>query len=334
MTASARKNLELTLAINDYDQTRDLVSGAVPVEGIDLTCLHYPIEEIFFRFTLLREWHISELSLAKYVSLRAAGDDSLIAIPVFPSRTFRHSAIFIRDDGPVDDPAALAGARIGVPEWTQTATVYARGMLAESYGIELGGVDWVQGGTNEPGRIEGVSITLPEGLALRRVADRSLNDMLLAGELDAVIAAHPPADFLNGSGRIVRLFSDYHAVEEQYFRDTGVFPIMHVIVIRGDVHEAHPWVAMNLMTGFEEAKRRALERALDANTPRFPVAWAFAHAESVQALMGDDFWPYGLEPNRTTLTRFLQYAADQGVCARRLEPEELFAPQVQYVYRV
>jgi 4,5-dihydroxyphthalate decarboxylase len=334
VTTSARKNLELTLAINDYDQTRDLVSGAVPVEGVDLTCLHYPIEEIFFRFTLLREWHVSELSLAKYVSLRAAGDDSLIAIPVFPSRTFRHSAIFVRDDGPVDDPAALAGARIGVPEWTQTATVYARGMLAESYGIELGGVDWVQGGTNEPGRIEGVSITLPEGLGLRRVTDRTLNDMLLAGELDAVIAAHPPADFLNGSGRIVRLFSDYRAVEEQYFRDTGVFPIMHVIVIRADVHEAHPWVAMNLMTAFEEAKRRGLERALDANTPRFPVPWAFAHAESVRALMGPDFWPYGIEPNRTTLAKFLQYAAEQGVCVRRVEPEELFAPQVQYVYRV
>jgi 4,5-dihydroxyphthalate decarboxylase len=334
MTTSARKNLELTLAINDYDQTRDLVTGAVPVEGIDLTCLHYPIEEIFFRFTLLREWHVSELSLAKYVSLRAGGDESLIAIPVFPSRTFRHSAIFVRDDGPVDDPAVLAGARIGVPEWTQTATVYARGMLAERYGIDLGGVDWVQGGTNEPGRIEGVPITLPEGLALRRVADRSLNDMLIAGELDAVIAAHPPADFLNGSGRIVRLFSDYRAVEDQYFRDTGVFPIMHVIVIRADVHEAHPWVAMNLMTAFEEAKRRALERALDANTPRFPVAWAFAHAECVQALMGPDLWPYGIDPNRTTLTKFLQYAADQGVCSRRLEPEELFAPQVQYVYRV
>lgn len=334
MTTSARKNLELTLAINDYDQTRDLVTGAVPVEGIDLTCLHYPIEEIFFRFTLLREWHVSELSLAKYVSLRAAGDESLIAIPVFPSRTFRHSAIFVRDDGPVNDPAALAQARIGVPEWTQTATVYARGMLAESYGIDLGGVDWVQGGTNEPGRIEGVQITLPEGLALRRVADRSLNDMLMVGELDAVIAAHPPADFLNGSGRIVRLFSDYRAVEEQYFRDTGVFPIMHVIVIRADVHEAHPWVAMNLMTAFEEAKRRGLERALDANTPRFPVAWAFAHAECVQALMGSDLWPYGIEPNRATLTKFLQYAAEQGVCSRRLEPEELFAPQVQYVYRV
>jgi 4,5-dihydroxyphthalate decarboxylase len=331
---SARKNLELTLAINDYDHTRDLVSGAVPVEGVDLTCLRYPIEEIFFRFTLLREWHVSELSLAKYASLRARDDESVIAIPVFPSRCFRQSAIFVRDDGPIDDPAALAGGRIGVPEWTQTATVYARGLLSETHDIDLHEVEWVQGGTNEPGRIEGVSITLPDGFRLRREADRSLNEMLVAGDLDAMIAAHPPADFSNGSGRIVRLFSDYRAVEEQYFRETGVFPIMHVIVLRTDVHEAHPWVAMNLMTAFEEAKRRSLERALDANTPRFPVPWGFAHAESVQATMGRDLWPYGIEPNRTTLTKFLEFAADQGVCARSLEPEELFAPQVQYVYRV
>ncbi|MBO0690859.1 MAG: 4,5-dihydroxyphthalate decarboxylase, partial [Candidatus Dormibacteraeota bacterium] len=168
----ARRKLELTLAINDYDHVRDLVSGAVPVEGVDLTCLSYSVEEIFFRFTLHREWHVSELSLAKYCALRAAGDTSLVAIPVFPSRSFRHSAIFVRADGPVDDPRALAGARIGVPEWTQTATVYVRGLLAETYGVSLTGVEWVQGGTNEPGRIEGVAVDLPDGVRVTRVHDR------------------------------------------------------------------------------------------------------------------------------------------------------------------
>lgn len=334
LAMSARKNLELTLAINDYDHVRDLVTGRVPVEGVDLTCLTYPIEEIFFRFTLLREWHVSELSLAKYASLRAGGDDSVIAIPVFPSRSFRHSAIFVRDDGSVGDPGALACGRIGVPEWTQTATVYVRGILAESYGLDLTAIEWVQGGTNEPGRIEGVAVTLPDGFNLTRVADRSLNDLLLAGELDAVIAAHPPAGFLNRSGRIVRLFPDYRTVEEQYFRETGVFPIMHVIVIRADVHEAHPWVAMNLLTAFEQAKRRSLERAVDPNTPRFPVPWGAANAEAAEAMFGQDFWPYGIEDNRTTLCTFLRFAYEQGVCARLLEPEELFAAQVQSVYRV
>ena len=331
---STRKNLELTLAISDYDHVRDLISGVVPVEGVDLTCLEYPVEEIFFRFTLLREWQVSELSLAKYSSLRASGDESVIAIPVFPSRAFRHSAIFVRDDGPIDEPPSLVGRRIGIPEWTQTATVYARALLAESYGVELTSVEWVQAGTNEPGRIEGVPVRLPDGVEVTPVRDRSLNELLVAGEIDAVIAAHPPAEFLNGSGRIVRLFSDYRAVEAQYFRDTGIFPIMHVVVLRADVHEAHPWVAMNLVTAFEEAKRRSVQRVLDANVPRFPVPWGAAQAEAAQVLFGRDFWPYGIEDNRTTLSHFLRYAYEQGVCARRLEPEDLFAPQVQIVYRI
>ncbi|MGH2916754.1 MAG: 4,5-dihydroxyphthalate decarboxylase [Solirubrobacteraceae bacterium] len=331
---SARRNLELTLAVNDYDHVRDLVSGVVAVEGVDLTCLAYPIEELFFRFIRQREWHISELSLAKYASLRADGDESVVAIPVFPSRAFRHSAIFVRNDGPVDDPGALAGGRIGVPEWTQTATVYARGVLQEHYGVVLDGVEWVQGGTNEPGRVEGLPVETPDGVRVTRIAERTLNEMLLAGELDAVIAAHPPAEFLRRSGRIVRLFSDYRKVEEEYFRATGVFPIMHVIVLRGDVHDQHPWVAMNLLTAFEEAKRRSMVRAVDANTPRYPFAWASANAESLQDLFGCDLWPYGIDPNRTTLDKFLQYAHDQGVCARLLDPAELFAPQVQHIYRV
>ncbi len=331
---SARKNLQLTLAINDYDHVRDLISGAVPVEGVDLICLQYPIEEIFFRFTRLREWDISELSLAKYCSLRAHGDDSIVAVPVFPSRCFRHSAIFVRSDGPVDRPAELAGGRIGIPEWTQTATVYARAVLAEDYGVALDSVEWVQAGTNQPGRVEPVAISLPDGVRLTRVADRSLNEMLLSGDIDAVIAAHPPADFLNGSGRVVRLFSDYRTVEEEYFRCTGVFPIMHVIVLKAEVHDAHPWVAMNLLTAFETAKRRSLERAIDANTPRFPVPWSFANAEAAVKTFGADFWPYGIEENLTTLTQFLIHAHEQGVCERRLEPEELFAAQVQHVYRV
>src|SRR5580704_1596516 len=182
--------LPLTLAVHDYDHVRDLSSGAVGVEGVTLRCLHYPVEEIFFRFTRFREWDLSELSLAKYASLRAAGDDSLVAIPVFTSRSFRHSAIFIRSDGPVDDPAALAGKRIGVPEWTVTATVYGRGLLEHEYGVALRGVQWVQAGTNEPGRTEGVAVELPEGVSVEAMPDATLNEMLIAGEIDALIAPH------------------------------------------------------------------------------------------------------------------------------------------------
>lgn len=326
--------LPLTLAVHDYDHVRDLASGAVGVEGVRLRCLHYPVEEIFFRFTRFREWDVSELSLAKYASLRAAGDDSLVAIPVFTSRSFRHSAIFVRADGPVDDPAALAGARIGVPEWTQTATVYARGVLAHEFGVALADVSWVQAGTNEPGRTEGVAVALPPGVSLTPMPEDTLNDLLLAGEIDALIAAHPPADFEHRSGRIVRLFSDHRAVEERSYHETGVFPIMHVVALQADLHARHPWIAMNLFTAFEAAKQRSLTRALDVNSPRFPVPWGPANAQRAQQLIGEDCWPYGIEPNRRTLESFLQLAVEQGVCARRLTPEELFVPEVQQAYRV
>jgi 4,5-dihydroxyphthalate decarboxylase len=316
--------LELTLAINRYDHMRDLVDGTVPVEGIDLRCLSFSVEEIFFRFTKFREWDVSELSLAKYTSLRAAGDDSLIAIPVFPSRVFRHSAIFVRGDRSITRPEELAGRRIGVPEWTQTATVYVRGVLAHDYGVALDDVDWYQGGVNEPGRVEGVAVTLPPGVGCTAVPDRSLNDLLLAGDLDAVISAHPPAEFKARTGRMVRLIEDA-GVEQDYWRRTGVFPIMHVIAIRRDRYEAHRWIAMNLYTAFTEAKRRSVERLCDPNASMFPLPQGHFAADWARAQFGEDLWPYGLEPNRPTLETFLGYAAEQGVTARRLTPDELFA---------
>jgi 4,5-dihydroxyphthalate decarboxylase len=221
-----------------------------------------------------------------------------------------------------------------VPEWTQTATVWVRGLLEAEYGVALGGVQWFQGGTNEPGRTEGVAVSLPPGVSVTPVPDRSLNDMLVAGELDAVIAAHPPTEFERGSGRVVRLFEDHRAVEEDYYARTRVFPIMHVVAIRRDVHDAHPWIAMNLLTAFEQAKRRSLERALDTNAARFPVPWGYENAQRAAAMFGEDFWPYGIEPNRVTLDAFLGYAHEQGVCARRLAPEELFVEQVRAAFRV
>lgn len=330
----ARRNIHLTLAIGDYDHVRDLVSGAVDVQGVDLTCLRFSVEETFFRFARHREWDVSEFSLAKYCSLRAAGDDSIAAIPVFPSRAFRHSAIFVRADGPIDDPAALAGGLIGVPEWTQTATVYARGALQHAYGLDLKGISWFQGGTNEPGRIEGIALSPPDGFSLTAVRDRSLNDMLVGGELDALIAAHPPRGFTDGSGSVVRLFSDHRAVEEAYYRATGIFPIMHVVAVRAQVLERYPWAAMNLYSAFREAKRRALDRARDGNAPKYPIPWSPANAERAQEMFGSDFWPYGIEENRRTLEAFLGFAHEQGVCARALAPEDLFVTQVREEFRV
>jgi 4,5-dihydroxyphthalate decarboxylase len=322
--------LDLTLAINRYDHVRDLVDGTVPVEGVALRCLSFSVEEIFFRFSRFREWDVSEMSLAKYTSLRAGGDDSLTAIPVFPSRVFRHSAIFVREGGSITKPEDLKGGRIGVPEWTQTATVYARGLLAHEYGVALEGVRWFQGGVNEPGRVEGIPIDLPPQISYAAVPDRSLNDMLLADDLDACISAHPPDGFKHG---IVRLI-DNPAVEQEHYRRTRVFPIMHVIALRRDVYDAHRWVAMNLFTAFEEAKRRSVERILDPNASMVPLPQGHFAAAWTQNVFGEDLWPYGLEPNRPTLETFLAWAAEQGVNARRLQPEQLFAPETLQRFRI
>ncbi|HEX3803995.1 MAG TPA: hypothetical protein VHV75_14235 [Solirubrobacteraceae bacterium] len=333
MTGSPR-NVRLTLAINDSDQVRDVLSGVVPVDGVDLTPLILEAEEIFFRFSRSREWEITELSMGKYTTLRARGDDSVVAIPVFPSRSFRHSAIYIRPDGPRDAPQALAGTRIGIPEWSVTATVYARALLAHEYGVRLEDIEWVQGGTNEPGRVEGIEIKPPPGMTIVPERGRSLSELLIDGEISAIIAPHAPDAFLDRSGRIVRLFSDPQAAEEEYYRRTGIYPIMHVVALRGDAYRDYPWVAANLLKAFTVAKDRSLARIRDANVPRSPLPWMAARALAAEELFGDDLWPSGVDANRPTLVAFLQYMHEQGLCDRVLTPEELFASETLSSFRV
>lgn len=327
-------NVPLTLAVNAYNHVQDLFTGEVQVQGVDLTCLTFPVEEIFFRFSKYREWDVSELSMAKYCALRAAGDDSLVAIPVFPSRVFRHSAIFVRGDGSITEPSQLQGRAIGIPEWTQTATVYGRGVLQHEYGVDLRSVSWVQGGVNEPGRVEGIPVQVPEGVSYRPERERSLAELLLAGEIDAMIAAHPPSEFKSGTGEIVRLIQDYPAVERASFEKTGVFPIMHTIAIKRDRYEENPWIAMNLFSAFERAKQRTLAELVSQNASVVPVPWSFARAEEARDLFGADWWPYGVEPNRRTLETFLGYAYEQGVLARELLVDELFAVETANSFRV
>ena len=327
-------DLQLTLAINDYDHVRDLTCGRVRPEGIDLRCLTMPQEEIFYRFTAFREWEVSELSLAKYTSLIAAGDSSLTAIPVFPSRAFRHSAIYVLEGGPISQPGDLRGARVGLAEWVLTAGVYARAALAHEYGVPLETISWHQAGLEQPGREELVSPRLPPGISLTTRPDRTLVDMLLAGELEAIVVPRPPARFRDPSSRIVRLFRDFRSVEAESFHATGVFPIMHVVAIKRDVYEAHPWIGPNLVAAFEEAKRRSFQRLADVSASWLPIPWSFDCLPQAQAVLGEDPWPYGVGPNRNTLSAFLTYAFEQGVCARQLEPEELFPPSVQRTYRM
>ena len=326
--------LALALAVSDYDHVRDLTEGRISAEGVEIIPLRFQVEEIFFRFVKFREWEVSEVSFAKYVALRSQGDDGLVAIPVFPSRVFRHSSIYVRAGGRVRAVEDLAGARVGVPEWAQTAAVYSRGALRHQFGLDLNAIHWVQAGVSQPGRVEKVELALPPGLTLERRPDTSLDAMLLSGELDAVLSAHPPPSFKAGDPRIVRLYPDAQPVEEAFFAQTGIFPIMHAIAIRREVVDRFPWVCGNLLTAFEAAKSAAVARAREFTASRLPFAWAQNAAEREAARLGGDPWPYGVAPNRVTLDAFCAWAHEQGVAHTRLQPEDLFPPEVQQAFRV
>ncbi len=329
-----KERIHLTLALSDYDHVRDFTQGSVEADGIDLTYLELSVEEIFFRFVVYREWDVSEMSFGKYISLRSQGDTSLTAIPVFPSRVFRQSSIFVRRDGPVRAPHDLRGKRVGLPEWSQTAAVYTRGFLTHEYGIGLDEIQWVQAGVNQPGRLEKVDLKLPSGVKLERIADRSLDEMLRSGAIDAMATAHPPHSFEAGDPSIVRLFANYRDVEREYYHKTKIFPIMHAIAIRSEIVRKHPWVPRNLYKAFEEAKNRSTRRALDATATRFPLPWIFGLAADAQAEFGADWWPYGIEPNRTTLEAFAQFAYEQGVAHRLVAVDELFESSMQSAFKV
>ncbi|MDP2268434.1 MAG: 4,5-dihydroxyphthalate decarboxylase, partial [Deltaproteobacteria bacterium] len=257
------EKVHLTVAVSNYDHVRDFVSGEVNAEGIDITYLNLVHEEIFYRFLKYREWDVSEVSFAKYVSLVSQDDETLKAIPVFPSRTFRLSSFYVHRDGNIRKPEDLAGKKVGLPEWAQTAAVYTRGYLTHQIGIPLQDIDWHQAGVNEPGRTEKVALKIPPGVKYTQVTDRSLTEMLLAKDLDAVLSARPPQHFIDGHPEIKRLFPDFMTAEEAYWQETKIFPIMHVVVIRAEILKRHPWVAMNLLKAFEEAKNRSIQRALD-----------------------------------------------------------------------
>jgi 4,5-dihydroxyphthalate decarboxylase len=326
--------LKLTLAISHYDHVSDLITGRVPVEGVDLTCLNLQIEEIFFRTFNYRDFDVSEVSMAKYTSLVSQGESPLVAIPVFPSRVARHSSIYVRRDGPVKAPADLAGRKVGIPEWAQTAAVYSRGLLAHQYGVDLSSIEWVQAGVDQPGRAEKVKLKLPSGIKYRSALDKSLGGMLVAGEIDAALSAHPPACFEQNHPNIRRLFEDYLDIEQRYVKETGIFPIMHAIAIKREIVERNSWVAMNLFKAFDEAKRRSVARALNCTSSTLPIPWGYEIARRMQAIVGEELMPYGIEANRKTLEAFLQYAHEQGVTHRKLSPEDLFPPQVQKSFRV
>lgn len=321
-------DIHLTVAAGDSDITRDFTSGEIRADGIDINYLKVEPPEVFHRFLKNGEFDVAELSMGMHASLVSQNDQNVVAIPVFPSRAFRLSSFYVRADGPVRRAEDLVGLRVGVPEWAQTATIYARGWLSDYVGIDLKSIYWFQAGVDAPGRAETVKLALPSGFKVTEVRDRTLSEMLLSGAIDAIISATPPEPYEQGDRRMVRMVSNTQAAEQKYWDDTGIFPIMHTVGIRRRVCDANPWVPASLLEAFTAAKDNSLRRALTMGKSMYPIPMHGYYALEAQRRLGKDFFPYDIEPNRVTLEAFLKFAREQGVCHRLLRPEELFASQV------
>lgn len=309
-----------------YDRTAALFYSDVRPQGIDLRYVRTDIEEIFWRQSRYREFDASELSFGVYLATLDTSERPFVAIPVFPSRAFRHSAIYVHDDSPLTDARDLREARIGTPEWTMTASLWMRGILEDYYEVPVASVAWFTGGLDEPGREERVPVGPAPGLDVSPISpDDTLSELLLRGDLDAVIAARPPESVLGGRPGIRRLFADPQQEEIAYFRSSGIVPIMHLVALRREVVEANPWIARNLYDAFVAAKRGVARRLRDSAALATSLIWQTSYAESEQALIGDPF-AYGAEPNRAALEAILRYGHEQGLTARRWTIDEIFSP--------
>lgn len=327
--------LKLTFACWDYDRTRALADGTVRPDGIDLTYLNLPVEETFFRMMRYREFECSEMSLSSYVASLHRDDPPFVAIPAFPSRFFRHSCVFVSAKSGVARPEDLRGRRVGVPEYQMTAPVWIRGILSDDYGLKVTDYEHLSGGEEEPGRDEKLKINVPEAIRLRPIGPtQTLAQMLAEGEIDALVTARAPSTFHSRPDAVKRLFADYVAAEKAYYAKTKIFPIMHTVVIRRDVYQAHPWVAQSLYKALQASKAKAM--ALYDQTAALPamLPWLVAHAAEARSLMGEDWWPYGLEANRHVLDTFLRYHHEQGLSRRRLKPEEIFARETLEAFKI
>jgi 4,5-dihydroxyphthalate decarboxylase len=316
--------LKLSIATTDYDHFRDFRFGLVQAEGIDHVWLTHGHHEIFARQTFNREWDVSELSLAKFSAQVTRENSDIIGLPIICSRLFRFSSFYVNKNSGIKTVQDLKGKRIGSPEWAHSAAVYMRGWMHNECGVKLQDVHWYQAGANDPGRIEKVELSLPEGVKLTRVADKSLSEMLASGEIDCAIIARPPTCFLKGDPNVVRLYPDYLGMEEEYFALTKVWPIMHIIAMKKAILEDNPWVARSLVNAFQESKRRSLERLLDPAVSRYPLAWLPTYARRMRDMFDGDPFPYGIEENRPTWEQMLLYTYQQGIAHRHATPDELF----------
>src|SRR6185503_5041654 len=314
-------NLRLNFACGPYDRTNALRDGSIKPDGIDLNYITLQPAEIFWRMLQYQEFHASEMSLSNYTSLVSDGNAPFIAIPVFPSRVFRHGYFFINTTKGIEKGSDLKGKRGGVPEYSMTAAVYMRGLMQHEFGVKPSDVEWVQGRADRLGR------KLPSDIKLTQApAGTELGDLLERGEIDFMMTANNPLSFRRGSKKVARLFPNYGEVEKDYYRRTQIYPIMHTVVIRREIYDRDPWVALSLYKAFCRAKEHSYRLLLETGSPKASFAWLQPMIEEEREIIGPDWYPYGLEQNRPTIEALLQYAQEHGLTDRRPSIEELFAP--------
>ena len=323
----AAQNLRLTIAAGDYDRTRALRDGRVAVDGCDITYLPLEPEELFFRAARYADFDVCEYSLSTYLMQWVRGTTPYIAIPVFLSRVFRHSGFYIRSDRGINSPEDLKGKTIGVPEYQMTAAVWQRGLLEDDYSVSARDVAWRSGGQEQPGRVERSPFAAPDWLDLKPIApDKTLSGMLASGELDALISARPPSCFMNGAPNVARLWPDFRAAEQAYFRRSKLHPIMHTVVVRKSLVEANSWLPATLTKAFVQAKTLAVQSLERGAALSVTLPWVAAELAATREVLGHDIWPYGLAACRHEVQALIRYSHAQGLIDRMPAPEELFHP--------
>ncbi len=320
-------SLPLSLACWDYDRTRPLIDGRVTAEGIDLDVQLMRPQQAFQRMLTEKEFAASEISLASYVTLKARGECPFVAIPVTLSKMFRHSCIYVREGSGIRTPADLKGKRVGATQFASTGVVFIKGMLQHEYGVHQSDMRWFIGGLDAPAHKPPAMPQTAPGVAVEFLYDgrTTLEGLFEAGELDALFALYIPKIFERGSPQIRRLFPDYKSVEQSYVRRTGIFPVMHVVAIREDVHREYPFVARSLYKAFCDARNLAVDGLYDTDALRVSLPWLIDHIEETRGVLGPDFFAYGLAPNRPAFAAIGQYLHEQGLAPRVVTPEELFA---------
>ncbi len=326
--------LPLSFACAPYDRTRALRDGRVSVRGIDLNTMDVGPVELFWRQLRHLEFEVSEMSLSAHIMATANGTSPFVGLPVFTSRVFRRAYVFLHAGSGIERPEDLVGKTVGVPEYHMTAALFIRGFLSDDHGVGADQVEWVQGGQEVAGRLERVELDLPAAISLRHEPDRSLDEMLVEGSIDALVTASPPPSWLAGNPAVTRLFDSPREVELEAFRRTGIFPIMHMITVRRDVVERFPWVPGNLVTALTEARDVAYREARDhgASYNILPF-YQLEHEQTVREF-GEDYWPYGVEANRPTLQAAVRYSHEQGLAQRLCDIDELFTPALLEEHRV